>query len=168
MIRAALILFCFSFIIFKSTAQEAPVIGKLIDEETNTPLGFVQVAIFETGNSTSPITYSDSDDKGNFLLKVKPGTYVLRAFFIGYKDFEINPLKVEGPKDLGTLSLTSENQNLEEVVVTTSKLPVRTTMEGITITPENNLANLGGTLLDILRNTPSISVSEDGAIALRG
>ena len=168
MIRAALIFFCFSFFIFKSTAQEAQVSGKLIDGETNTPLGFVQVAIFEPGNTSSPITYSDTDEEGNFLLQIKPGTYVLRAFFIGYKDFEINPLKVDGSKDLGTLSLANENQNLEEVVVTTSKLPVRTTMEGITITPENNLANLGGTLLDILRNTPSISVSEDGAIALRG
>jgi outer membrane receptor protein involved in Fe transport len=80
----------------------------------------------------------------------------------------ISDIEVEGSVDLGTLEMESENQRLEEVVVETSKMPVRTTMEGLTITPENNLANTGGTLLDVLRNTPSISVSEDGAVSLRG
>jgi outer membrane receptor protein involved in Fe transport len=41
-------------------------------------------------------------------------------------------------------------------------------VEGLVINPNQNLSNLGGTLLDILRNTPSIRVGDDGGISLRG
>ena len=94
MIRAALILSFFVFFTSISTAQEAQVSGKLVDEETQTPLGFVQVALFEQGDASRPVTYSDTDEGGNFSLTVKEGSYIFRAFFIGYKDFEINPLQV--------------------------------------------------------------------------
>lgn len=168
--RAARI-FTFFFILLLSHpvfSQDLTLTGKLIDGTTNKPIEFAQVAIFEKEDSPQPITYSDTDLDGKFTLKVKPGTYTLKAFFIGYSDFELNGVDIKSSTDLGALALQSENQNLEEVVVETSKLPVRTSMEGITITPENNLANTGGTLLDILRNTPSISVAEDGSISLRG
>ncbi|GMQ29593.1 outer membrane beta-barrel family protein [Algoriphagus confluentis] len=164
-IFTAVLAFFFSQSLF---SQELTLTGKLLDGNSKTPIEFAQVALFETDSTSQPITYSDTDGEGKFSLRIKPGTYTLRAFFIGYSDFEIPGLRVEANRDLGELELKSENQNLEEVVVETSKMPVRTSMEGITITPENNLANTGGTLLDILRNTPSISVAEDGTISLRG
>lgn len=149
-------------------AQDYPVSGTLVDSASGDPLGFVQVALFPPANPDTPVAYGDTDVSGNFSVDTPPGRYILKAFFIGYTDLEVPGVTVNGPKNMGTLSLVGENQRLEEVVVETSKLPVRTNMEGMIISPENNIANIGGTLLDILRNTPSISVSEDGGIALRG
>lgn len=159
---------CFACIAHGSFGQDSRVTGVLVDSESKKPLPFVQVALFDSQDSTSPESFGDTDESGRFSLQVNPGEYALKAFFLGYSDLNIPNVKVSGTEDLGTLELKSENQNLEEVVVETSKMPVRTTMEGLTITPDNNLANTGGTLLDVLRNTPSISVSEDGAISLRG
>lgn len=151
-----------------SFAQTSQVSGKLIDSKTQEPVSYVQVALFENSDSTSPEVYSDTNESGVFNLTVAKGKYVFKAFFIGYQDLVISDLQVNGSTNLGELSLVSDIQNLEEVIIETSKLPVRTTLEGLIVTPENNLANAGGTLLDILRNTPSVSVSDDGGISLRG
>ncbi|WP_040303638.1 outer membrane beta-barrel family protein [Algoriphagus machipongonensis] len=149
-------------------AQEFEVSGTLRDGERNEPLSFVQVALFESLSSVDPIAFSDTDDQGKFTLKADQGSYVFKAFFIGYKDLVRENVNVNGKVSLGEMEMENEAANLDEVVVQTSKMPVRSSLEGITITPENNLANAGGTLLDVLRNTPSISVSEDGSISLRG
>lgn len=163
-----LVFFLLIFNPLESFAQSGQVSGKLIDSKTNQPVGYVQVALFENSDSASPEAYSDTDESGVFKLTVPKGKYTFKAFFIGYQDLVVNDLQVQGETNLGELVFVSEGQNLEEVVVTTTKLPVRTTLEGIIITPENNLANAGGTLLDILRNTPSVSVSDDGGVSLRG
>lgn len=148
--------------------QTYPVKGTILDSDSNKPLGFVQVALFSSQDKARPVSFSDSDDDGLFSLEVPKGKYTFKAFFLGYKDFVLEEIEINGPIDLGEIKLTGDSQNLEEVVIQTSKLPFRSSMEGLTITPENNLANVGGTLLDILRNTPSIIVSEDGSISLRG
>jgi outer membrane receptor protein involved in Fe transport len=149
-------------------AQSYPVKGTILDSDSKNPLGFVQVALFSSQDQTRPVSFSDSDDDGLFSLEVPQGKYTFKAFFLGYKDFILEEIVINGPIDLGEIKLSGDSQNLEEVIVQTTKLPFRSSMEGITITPENNLANVGGTLLDILRNTPSIIVSEDGSISLRG
>ncbi|MEN2282589.1 TonB-dependent receptor [Algoriphagus sp. SE2] len=159
---------CLFLVIHNSYGQKSTVSGVLLDSESEKPLSFVQVALFEDSDSSSPEIFGDTDENGRFSLLVNSGEYDFKAFFLGYSDLIISNIEVSGAVDLGTLQLARENQSLEEVVVETSKMPVRTTMEGITITPENNLANTGGTVLDVLRNTPSISVSEDGSVSLRG
>ena len=149
-------------------AQTSEVSGRLLDSKTQEPVGFAQVALFASEEDSSPIVFSDTNESGEFTLSIASGNYLLKAFFIGYKDLVLDDIQVNGSMDLGDLSFESESQNLDEVVIETSKLPVRSTLEGLIITPENNLANAGGTLLDILRNTPSVSVSEDGGVSLRG
>jgi outer membrane receptor protein involved in Fe transport len=153
---------------FTAQAQTSEMTGKLIDSETSEPVSFAQVAVFESVESTQPIAYSDTNEQGVFTLKVPSGEYLLKAFFIGYTDLVISQVRVTGSLNMGDLSFKRDNQNLEEVIVQTSKLPVRSTLEGLIITPDNNLANVGGTLLDVLRNTPSVSVSDDGGVSLRG
>ncbi len=151
-----------------ATAQDSKVSGTLIDSKSDEVLGYVQVALFENADDVDPVAFSDTDENGSFEIAVDPGTYTLKAFFIGFDDLIVNDIEVGGNTDLGKLEMVSEGEALEEVVVKTTKMPVRSTMEGITVTPENNISNAGGTLLDILRNTPSVSVSEEGGISLRG
>lgn len=153
---------------FSVLAQSSKVTGKLIDSSTKEPIGFAQVALFKNLDQTRPEAFADTDDQGVFQVSISAGNYVLKAFFLGYKDLILPGVEINGSTNLGPIGLESENQNLAEVVVETSKMPVRSTLEGLVITPENNLANLGGTLLDILRNTPSISVGEDGGVSIRG
>jgi hypothetical protein len=118
----------FIFNPLESIAQTGQVSGKLIDSKTQQPVSFVQVALFGNSDSTSPEAYSDTNEDGVFNLIVPQGKYIFKAFVIGYQDLVVSNLQVDGSTNLGELIFISEGQNLDEVVVTTSKLPVRTTL----------------------------------------
>lgn len=141
--------------------------GKVLDEKTNQPVSFLQVAAF-TGEQTTPLVSAETDLDGNFSMKINTGTYTIKFFLLGYEDLVIPNVIVDSDVDMGEIELADESMQLGEVVVQSSKLQMRTNVEGLTINPDQNLSNLGGTLLDILRNTPSVSVSDDGSVSLRG
>ncbi|MDN3668022.1 TonB-dependent receptor [Echinicola jeungdonensis] len=148
-------------------AQQVQLDGKIIDGETKEPLLFAQVALFRVDEEKS-VAFTQTDEKGTFILKAPKGNYDLRFYLVGYQNKLIPNISLDNNKNLGNVTLTSENQDLEAVVVQSQSIPMRTDVEGIVINPSNNLSNMGGTLLDILRNTPSVTVSDDGSISLRG
>ncbi|AFL86110.1 outer membrane receptor protein [Belliella baltica DSM 15883] len=143
------------------------VTGKIIDSESKETVPFVQVAFFKPGEE-EPVAYSDTNIDGVFNLKLPASTYNLRLYLIGYERQEIENINVNKNLNLQNIEIFNEGENLEEVVVESSKILMRTNVEGITINPSANLSNIGGTLLDILRNTPSVRVGDDGGISLRG
>ncbi|MGJ3234620.1 TonB-dependent receptor domain-containing protein [Marivirga sp.] len=150
-------------------AQNNPftISGQAYDIENEIPIQFAQVALFKE-NAKEPETFTNTDEKGNFQLQAPKGNYELKIFFIGYEDKILSDIFLNKNMELGKVEMTNENNQLDEVEVTGTKPMVRTTVEGITINPDQNLSNLGGTLLDILRNTPSVRVGDDGSISLRG
>ncbi len=158
------------FVVTLTWGQEAnnfTIIGRLNDANSSNPLSFVQVALFKP-NAVQPVTFTDTGDDGSFKLSAPQGTYLLRFFLIGYEKKELENISLNKNINLGEIAIQNENQDLEEVVVKSDKVFMRTNVEGITINPSQNLSNLGGTLLDILRNTPSVRVTDDGSISLRG
>ncbi len=58
--------------------QAYRITGKVTDAKTNKPLPFASIKVAETNSGTT------SDDKGNFILKVKQGSYNLITSYIGY------------------------------------------------------------------------------------
>lgn len=150
-------------------AQNNPftISGQAYDIENEIPIQFAQVALFKE-NAKEPEAFSNTDEKGNFQLQASKGNYELKIFFIGYEDKILSDITLNKNMDLGKVEMINDDNQLDEVEVTGTKPLVRTTVEGITINPDQNLSNLGGTLLDILRNTPSVRVGDDGSISLRG
>jgi hypothetical protein len=63
---------------FNISAQTYNISGKVIDARTNKTLMHASVKIAGTSSGTS------ADDDGNFILKVKPGSYNLITSYIGY------------------------------------------------------------------------------------
>ncbi len=64
-----------------------------------------------------------------------------------------------------------EDVKLMEAVVVEAKeikRPITTTMEGLEVRPDQTISNTGGSALDVLRNTPSVRVNDDGSISIRG
>lgn len=141
--------------------------GSIADDQSGDGLPFVQVALFEDGK-TDPLTFTNSDENGEFQLKAPQGKYNLKFFFVGYENKVVSDLNLSKNMDLGKVGLAAEEKQLDEVVVKAEKPMMTTSVEGLTINPEQNLSNAGGTLLDILRNTPSVRVADDGSISLRG
>jgi outer membrane receptor protein involved in Fe transport len=141
--------------------------GRVIDQASKEPLPFMQIALY--GNEAdNPVASSVTDEAGNFSLKTEEGIYTLKFFMVGYEDKALADIGVNKNVDLGNILLKEGQLELDEVVVKGSRPMMSTSVEGITINPSQNLSNIGGTLLDILRNTPSMSVGSDGSVSLRG
>lgn len=143
--------------------------GYLKQQDGKTPVAFAQVALFAQSEiEKEPLAFTSTDIDGRFALKAPAGRYVLKCFMLGYDDKRIEDVDLRNNRDMGVITMESSGESLDEVVIEARQDMMKTTVEGITINPQQNLSNLGGTLLDILRNTPSVSVGEDGSITLRG
>jgi len=150
-------------------SQNAIVKGKIADPDSGKVIPYAQVA-FYNGNSQSPVTGGSSNENGKFKISISPGEYRMVVSFVGYQDYEQEVTVRNKGLNVGEIELSVEEEVMEEVVVEGNevKRPVMTTMEGMEIKPDATIANIGGTLLDILRNTPSVNVSDDGSVSLRG
>lgn len=142
--------------------------GKIIDQESGEPLYYAQVALKDTlenikGSATT-------GDAGEFRIETSPGKYIVQVTYLGYEDKTMEVELREGTGNLGTIEMASETAMLEEVKVqgTAIRQSFKATMEGLEINPDQTISNTGGTLLDILRNTPSVRVNNDGSVTLRG
>src|SRR5690606_20207309 len=79
--------------------------GTLTDQNREERLGFVQVALFESETAADPVTYTDTDEEGQFMLEASKGKYVLKAFFIGYQDLVVKDIQIDGNTSLGELNM---------------------------------------------------------------
>ncbi len=147
--------------------------GKIVDAESGEPVPFAQVALYEEGEEV-PVTGATTADDGGFQLQVEQGVYELGVVFVGFEEKRVENIRIRNRnKNIGEIKLSKEARELEQVVVEaeaieTEARSIEMGIEGMQINPDQTLANTGGTLLDILRNTPSVSVGEDGSISLRG
>ena len=99
---------CCCMLLFSVTqvaAQQQSVKGKVIDAANGEPL--IGVSIQEKGTTTGVIT----DIDGNFIINV-PGNATLVFSYIGYKTLELSAQEAKG-----TVKMSEDSQNLQEVVV---------------------------------------------------
>ncbi len=172
--RALPFLYIIFFIPLVVWGQNSPSIrGSVMDEEADQPVSYANVSVYQAGEE-APITGTFTDLEGNFVIdNLNYGTYDLVIEFVGYERYAMENLQLSaenGNISVGSLPLSKSSLELDEVVVQGKKVtqPVETTLEGLTIRPEQNLSNVGGSVLDILKNTPSISVGQDGGVTIRG
>ncbi|WKN30633.1 TonB-dependent receptor [Porifericola rhodea] len=164
-------LFCFALLSTPLFSQETHSIqGKIVDAKSGDAVPFAQVALYEPG-SEKPYTGGISKENGQFSINAEEGQYVLEIIFVGYENKRVKNIQLENEKlNLGSIKLQSDTRQLEEVVVESNEVrrPVQADLEGLSITPDQTISNVGGSLLDVLRNTPSVNVGQDGTVTIRG
>ena len=171
MLKYAILSFLLLLTSFTLHAQnQYQVSGKIYDEDTQELVPFAQVALYQPGKAT-PYTGGISQSDGTFSLKAEPGDYQLEIIYVGYQNKKIKDISVDNNSlNLGTIKLLPATRQLQEVVVESQKVrrPVSTDLEGLNIRPDQTISNVGGSLLDVLRNTPSVNVGQDGTVTIRG
>ena len=159
------------FLLLTNTGQaQHQISGNIIDGDTGEPVSFANVALYPEGEKAVQ-QGNISNAEGKFTLNDVPeGKYKLEIKFVGYDAYEVKSLEASNDISLGKIEMNPSVEQLDEVIVEGKEVskPVETTMEGMVIRPEQNLSNLGGSVLDVLRNTPSIIVGQDGGITVRG
>jgi outer membrane receptor protein involved in Fe transport len=144
--------------------------GTIWDSKSNDALSYVNVIIRKANDSTF-VGGTVTNDQGIFSIGgISPGNYVLEASFVGFKTRKRVFLvgRLSEFLDLGTIGLDEDATTLADVVVTGKQDAVGETMEKKTFLTGDNINQAGGSLLQFMQNLPGITVSQEGAVRLRG
>ncbi len=146
--------------------------GKITKANNNKPVKFVNVLLQKANGKHKRVQGTTTNAKGRFQLKnLEYGSYEIICSYVGYQTRMVEDLKLsaEDPVlNLDTLTLKSNAQNLDQVAIQEERDFINQTAKGITVNPSKNITQTGGSAIDILRNTPTVNVTFDEAIKMRG
>lgn len=151
----------------KPEGKKVKVTGKVIEKGTNQPLEYSTISLINT--TTNKVTAGGiTDAKGDFSFDATPGIYNVKVEFISFKPTEIKAKTIKENTNLGTIALQDDSTKLDEVVVRSEKTTVEIKLDKKVYNVGKDLMVKGGTVSDVLDNIPSVAVSVEGTISLRG
>ena len=171
-ISNCLIAACFFLIQTTVQAQNKGVTlsGKIQENGQKTALAYVNV-LLKTAKDSVFIAGTVTNEEGFFTFsELKKGNYTLEASFIGYKTQRQAVLigQLSNFLDLGTITLSEDSKALDEVVVKAKQDEISARLDKKSYTVADNISQNGGSVLQAMSNLPSVTVSQDGKIQLRG
>lgn len=153
----------------KSGGKVAEITGKVLDQSTNTPVSFASVAVLSDSGEIKGGSVANQD--GSFRIR---GTFKEKVFleiqFIGYASYKTEvPLNSAGKTlKLGTILLSPEVEELDEVIVTAERSSIEQKADRKVINIGKDLATVGTSASDIMVNIPAVDIDQDGNLTMRG
>lgn len=144
--------------------------GNLKDKTTKKPLHYANI-VLKTAKDSLFVTGTISGQNGLFSLKeLAPGQYYLEVSLVGYQDYQKTVFigKLNDFLDVGTIELLANTRELQEVVVTQKRDGVTQSLDRKVFKMDENLSQSGGSALQAMKNLPSVTITQDGKIELRG
>lgn len=141
--------------------------GKIVESFSENPVAFATVVILNKETKVS-LTGTTSDMDGNFEITVDVAAVSLEISFMGYETYTLNEIPFEnGVADLGTIKL-SEGQTLDVVEIRAEKSSTEFKLDRRVFNVGKDLSSTGMGALELLNNVPSVNVSIEGQVSLRG
>tara|TARA_R110002167_G_scaffold58704_1_gene166099 strand:+ start:16304 stop:18715 length:2412 start_codon:yes stop_codon:yes gene_type:complete len=149
--------------------QDATLFGHVLNQQSGNPLERV---IVEIGNEQSAtlIAGTLTDTDGYFELEGIPtGNLTLTFTAAGFAESSTDIVVFAGNDNynLGDIRLRENTGTVEEITVLGQQLDAAT-LESRIYSLDNNVAQSTGSLADVMRTLPGITVEQDGRIQLRG
>lgn len=143
--------------------------GIVVDEKNNNPLEFCTVALLKKSDS-SLLGGSVTNFDGKFVVTTKQDDIIIRVSFIGYKDLYLDNININkgGETELSKIKLSIDLELLEGVDVVGEKSEVYFKLDKRVFNVGKDLSQSGGSAIDVLNNVPSVEVTLEGIIQLRG
>ncbi|MGE5846941.1 MAG: TonB-dependent receptor, partial [Ignavibacteria bacterium] len=139
--------------------------GKIVDEN-NEPLPFANIIVIGTTLGGT------SDEDGNyFIINISPGTYTLKASYVGYTSSTISGVKVSVDRTTPVdFQLNSETLNLESVVVVANQpLIIKDKTSSVAKISSEEIEELPvQEVADVIKLQAGVVVGDDGRIHIRG
>jgi outer membrane cobalamin receptor len=155
----------------KSEIQGGVIKGVVKDQALEFPVEYATVSVYAMSDSTL-IDGTITDANGAFVLKkLKPGSYFVEVSFIGYNKAAVRNIPINKKRkviDLKTVSLRQSTKALDEITVTTERIPVKYEIDKKVIPVSRQITAASGNAIDVLENVPSVSVDIEGNVSLRG
>ena len=142
--------------------------GKIVDKATDEPIPFATVLLLDSETNEN-ISGTSSDFDGNFTLKADVSKFRIEVSFIGFETVSITDFDAEdGFLDLGVIRLDKVNTLLEEVELRAEKSSTEFSLDRRVFNVGKDLSSTGMGALELLNNVPSVNVSIEGDVSLRG
>jgi outer membrane receptor protein involved in Fe transport len=150
-----------------TTAAAQTLNGTLTDRNTRNPVAYATVTLLDPAGKS--VSGTMTDEKGKFVLKyAKQGTFLLNCSFISYQVLTQSVTLTGSKIDAGTLQLIPDTRQLSEVTVSSQQSALR-------LQPDKKIFEVGkdglsqnGSVSDALNGIPSVAVSPQGEVSLRG
>ncbi len=143
--------------------------GTLTNSDTKS-VELANILLYNKLDSTTMISGTVSDSLGRFVFKnIDGGNFYISIQSLEFETSLVSFNKIKNQdKDLGTILLQVNTKLLEMVEIVGRKKLIRKTQGGFIIDAAATLSQQGGTLMDLLRNTPTVFVDAEDGISLRG
>ena len=150
-----------------SQNSEVIVSGTVTDSETNIPLEYATISVFNV-NSENVINGVITDSNGEFSIGLNKGNYDFKVEFISFKIKYYKNINVNNPLSLGTIELSIDENILDEIEVIGEKTEIEIKLDKTVYNIGKDLTLKGNSVSDVLDNLPSVEVDIEGNVSLRG
>lgn len=137
-------------------AANSQIRGIICDENQN-PIEFANVILIGADSAYVAGTVTDASGMFNFQTDY-PKAEFLHVSTLGYKTLL---KKLDERKDLGTLTLVSDNIQLDEVTVTARRPSQHLSTGGIITTVDGSVLSLLGNAMDVIGQLPGVMREDD-------
>jgi outer membrane receptor protein involved in Fe transport len=160
------VFFCLYTAVFSGTTGK--IVGTAVDKSTGLPLAGVNIELLQL-----PLGAATDQDGYYLITNVPPGTYALKATYIGYRDMEIKNVDVTVDQTTRIrIEMQETTIDLSDAITVVAERPMikkdvtskRAVIDGNLITDVLPVANLN----DVLALQAGIVSDEDGNIHIRG
>ena len=150
-------------------AQKVTVSGTVIEEDTDEPVYSASVVLLN-GDSTLVTGVSSKMDGKFSIPNVKPGKYIFRISFVGFKPYYKNLQLSSSQKNvaLGTIKLATDAVLLQAAEVTARQAQVEMKADTFVYNAGAYRVPEGSALEELVKKLPGAEVSEDGTITING
>lgn len=147
-------------------AQQVTITG-VVSGNDSIRIEYATVALYRLTDSTYTVGVI-TDSVGHFTLKAPSGEYSMEINHLGYERFTSKIALFSSAFHVGTLCLTPTAMSIDEVVVV-GKIPaVRLTAEKSVYNVSDMSASQSGSIKDVLRTVPSLTVDFNENVMLGG
>jgi outer membrane receptor protein involved in Fe transport len=148
------------------------VAGDVMDAASSKALVGATVSIVPNGIGNKPILTLVTDENGSFIFETIPfGYYSIAIKMMGYASFRLDSIYVRTDRsdfNLGDIKLSISTSDLETVTVYAEKPLIENKDGKITFNAAESALSAGATATELLKQTPLITVDDDGKLQMRG
>lgn len=152
-------------------SKPTKVSGVVIDEATQTPLEFANVAVYRESDSTL-VSGGITNEKGRFEISgLGYGEFYLETKFIGFEKSNVENIEItedNSSVNLGEIAISPSSVEIGGVDVLADKPQVEFKLDKKVVNVSQVISAIGGTAVDVLENTPSVQVDIEGNVSVRG
>ncbi|HEX2934104.1 MAG TPA: TonB-dependent receptor [Bacteroidales bacterium] len=172
-LRTSVIALLFSLLfLFSANAQKSgKVSGKLLAVNTNEPIEFATVAIYNLPDSTL-VKGVITDNTGAFRIDgLSNGKYYLKASYLGYKPIVRNNISLSDTQTefvAGNINLEEDVKSIKEVTVEGERLKGTAEVDKLVYAVTPKAAAVAHSGLELLRQVPAVQVDFQNNLTLEG